>query len=88
MDPSLSQRLRQAHALIAPFVLLPLALTVTTGVGYRVLRNWAGLGRDQAHILMVLHEGEWGGPGLDVDHRSLAGRPAPAPPAQSGAKRG
>ena len=59
MAPSISQRLRQAHAVIAPFVLLPLALTVATGVGYRVLRDWAGLGRDQAHILMVLHEGEW-----------------------------
>jgi len=59
MAASISQRLRQAHAVIAPFVLLPLALTVATGVGYRVLRDWAGLGRDQAHILMVLHEGEW-----------------------------
>jgi len=59
MAPSISQRLRQAHALVAPLVLLPLALTVTTGVGYRLLRDWTGLGRDQAHILMVLHEGEW-----------------------------
>ena len=59
MAPSISQRLRQAHAVVAPLVLLPLALTVTTGVGYRVLRDWAGLGRDQAHMLMVLHEGEW-----------------------------
>ena len=59
MAPSFSQRLRQAHALVAPLVLLPLGLTVCTGVGYRVLRDWAGLGRDQAHILMVLHEGEW-----------------------------
>jgi hypothetical protein len=59
MAPSISQRLRQAHALVAPLVLLPLALTVTTGVGYRLLRDWGGLGRDQAHFLMVLHEGEW-----------------------------
>jgi hypothetical protein len=40
-------------------VLLPLLLTVSTGLGYRLLRDWGGLGRDQAHGLMVLHEGEW-----------------------------
>ncbi|MFQ6537991.1 hypothetical protein [Aphanothece stagnina] len=56
---SLSQRLRQAHAALAPVVLLPLLLTVSTGLGYRLLRDWGGLGRDQAHGLMVLHEGEW-----------------------------
>lgn len=44
---------------MAPLVLLPLLLTVGTGVSYRLLRDWAGIGRDSAHILMVLHEGEW-----------------------------
>ena len=44
---------------MAPVVLLPLLLTVGTGLSYRVLRDWAGLGRDQAHWLMVMHEGEW-----------------------------
>ena len=38
---------------------MPLLLTVATGVGYRLLRDWGGLNRDQAHGLMVLHEGEW-----------------------------
>jgi hypothetical protein len=47
------------HGLIAPVVLTPLLLTVTTGMGYRLLRDWAGLSRDQVHMLMVLHEGEW-----------------------------
>ncbi len=50
---------RRAHGALAPFVLLPLLLTVLTGMGYRLLRDWAGIGRDQAHILMTLHEGEW-----------------------------
>jgi hypothetical protein len=53
------QRLRRLHAALAPLVLLPLLLTVSTGLGYRLLRDWGGLGRDQAHVLMVLHEGEW-----------------------------
>jgi len=52
-------RLRRLHAALAPLVLLPLLLTVGTGVAYRLLRDWAALGREQAHILMVLHEGEW-----------------------------
>jgi hypothetical protein len=40
----LALRLRQAHAALAPLVVLPLLITV---------------GRDRAHLLMVLHEGEW-----------------------------
>jgi len=57
--PPLAARLRRLHADLAPLVLLPLLLTVSTGLAYRVLRDWAGMGRDQAHLLMVLHEGEW-----------------------------
>ena len=51
--------LRRWHGLVAPIVLAPLAVTVISGMGYRLLRDWAGLSRDQAHVLMVLHEGEW-----------------------------
>jgi uncharacterized iron-regulated membrane protein len=57
--PALALRLRQAHASLAPWVLAPLLLTASTGMAYRVLRDWGGLGRDQTHPLMVLHEGEW-----------------------------
>jgi oligopeptide transport system permease protein len=41
------------------FVLAPLLITVATGMAYRLLRDWGGLEREQAHLLMVLHEGEW-----------------------------
>ena len=58
-SPSWGVRLRQAHAWLAPLVLAPLLLSAVTGVGYRLLRDWGGLSRDQAHPLMVLHEGEW-----------------------------
>lgn len=58
-SPPLTLRLRRAHAALAPWVLAPLLLTVSTGLGYRLLRDWGGLGRDRAHGLMVLHEGEW-----------------------------
>ena len=56
---SLLAHLRQAHAALAPLVVLPLAITVLSGTSYRLLRDWGGLGRDQVHWLMVLHEGEW-----------------------------
>lgn len=65
MDPAprspqpLGPRLRRLHADLAPLVLLPLLLTVSTGLAYRLLRDWGGLGREQTHVLMVLHEGEW-----------------------------
>jgi hypothetical protein len=52
-------RLRRWHGACAPLVLAPLLLTVTSGMGYRLLKDWAGLSRDQVHWLMVLHEGEW-----------------------------
>ena len=55
----LAARLRHWHAALAPVVLLPLLLTVSTGVGYRLLRDWGGVDRDGAHGLMALHEGEW-----------------------------
>lgn len=65
MDPAprssqpLGQRWRRLHADLAPLVLLPLLLTVSTGLAYRLLRDWGGLAKDQTHVLMVLHEGEW-----------------------------
>lgn len=55
----LASRLRDLHGMVAPIVLLPLLLTVASGVSYRLLRDWAGLDREASHLLMVLHEGEW-----------------------------
>jgi len=51
--------LRRWHGALAPVVLAPLLVTVTSGMAYRLLKDWGGLGRDQVHWLMVLHEGEW-----------------------------
>lgn len=55
----LKAKLRQLHKTVAPIVFLPLFVTIVTGVGYRLGRSWFGLTRDQAHILMVIHEGEY-----------------------------
>jgi uncharacterized iron-regulated membrane protein len=56
---SLSAQLRRLHAAAAPVVLAPLLITVLSGMSYRLLKDWGGLGRDQVHWLMVVHEGEW-----------------------------
>lgn len=55
----LNQQIRKWHRTIAPIVLLPLLLTVTTGVTYRLAKDWFGLTRDQVHFLMSIHEGEY-----------------------------
>jgi hypothetical protein len=66
-------RLRRWHALIGPLVVLPLLITVCSGMGYRLLRDWGGLSRDQVHGLMVLHEGEWLGPKGETLYVALNG---------------
>ena len=58
-------RVRELHQRIAPFVLRPLLVTVCSGVGYRLARDWFGASREQVHWLMTLHEGEWLGPTLE-----------------------
>jgi uncharacterized iron-regulated membrane protein len=64
---------RKLHATIAPFVLLPLLITVTTGVTYRLGKSWFGLGRDQVHFLMTIHEGEYLGATLEPIYVLLNG---------------
>ena len=54
--------LRRWHAAVAPVVLAPLLITVLSGMSYRLLKDWGGLGRDQVHWLMAVHDGEWLGP--------------------------
>ena len=58
-------RVRQWHRWMAPLVVLPLLVTVSTGVTYRVAKDWGGLSREQVHWLMTIHEGEWLGPVLE-----------------------
>jgi uncharacterized iron-regulated membrane protein len=42
-------------------------------MAYRLLKDWAGLDRDQLHVLMVLHEGEWLGNRLESIYVLLNG---------------
>ncbi|NEO88083.1 MAG: PepSY domain-containing protein [Spirulina sp. SIO3F2] len=65
--------LRSLHRTIAPFVMLPLVITILTGVTYRLGKSWFGLTRDQVHWLMVIHEGEYLGKFLEPFYVLLNG---------------
>ena len=67
------QLLRKLQLTIAPFVILPLLITVSTGVIYRISKDWFGLSRNQVHFLMVLHEGEYFGKTLEPVYVLLNG---------------
>ena len=58
-------QVRELHRRVAPLVLLPLLITVLSGVSYRLARDWLGFSRDQVHWMMVVHEGEWLGADLE-----------------------
>ncbi len=68
-----TMKFRTLHATIAPFVFLPLLVTVCTGVAYRLGKSWLGLSRDQVHVLMVIHEGEYLGSVLEPVYVLLNG---------------
>lgn len=59
------RKIRALHGAVAPIVLLPLLITVFTGVSYRLSKDWFHLERDQVHWLMTLHEGEYLGDTLE-----------------------
>ncbi|MEO1429866.1 MAG: PepSY domain-containing protein [Cyanobacteria bacterium J06633_8] len=67
------QLLRKLHLTIAPVVILPLLITVSTGVVYRISKDWFGLSRNQVHFLMVIHEGEYLGKTLEPVYVLLNG---------------
>ncbi|MGB3694010.1 MAG: PepSY domain-containing protein [Spirulinaceae cyanobacterium] len=56
---------RKLHSKMAPIVLIPFFVTAATGVTYRIGKSWFGWSRDQAHIFMVIHEGEYLGKFLE-----------------------
>ncbi|HBQ98882.1 MULTISPECIES: hypothetical protein [unclassified Roseofilum] len=65
--------IRTLHKTLAPIVLLPLFTTVFTGVSYRLAKDWFGLSRDQVHILMAIHEGEYFGKSFESVYVLLNG---------------
>jgi uncharacterized iron-regulated membrane protein len=55
---------RNIHGWLSPIVFLPLALTASTGIAYRLGKDWFGLTNKQASIFMRLHQGSFLGSSL------------------------
>ncbi|MDJ0727123.1 MAG: PepSY domain-containing protein [Prochloraceae cyanobacterium] len=64
---------RKLHRSFAPIVMLPLFVTILTGISYRLGKSWFGLSRDEVHFLMVIHEGEYLGEHLEPIYVLLNG---------------
>ncbi len=54
-------RARRLHHLMAALAILPLFISASTGIAYRLGRNWFGLSKEQAAIFLSLHQGTYWG---------------------------
>ncbi len=50
---------RWVHRVLSPIAFLPLFVSAITGIGYRLGRAWFGLSREQASILLQIHQGSY-----------------------------
>ncbi len=50
---------RKFHRLLAPWLVLPLLLTLVTGVSYRIGRAWLGISKETGGKMMDIHTGAW-----------------------------
>ena len=55
----MSPAFRKFHRAVAPWVILPLAVTALTGMGYRLGKAWFGWDKTLGGLAMDLHTGEW-----------------------------
>jgi len=55
---------RKMHRLVAPFILLPLVISASTGVAYRLSTTWLGFSGREVRFLLFLHQGSYLGPAL------------------------
>ena len=64
---------RSIHGLFAPILLLPLFVSASTGIIYRISRAWLGLPKEQVEIFMDIHQGNYLGSSLRVIYVLLVG---------------
>ncbi len=57
-----SPRSRRWHHLASFVFAIPLALSASTGIAYRIGRSWMGFSEEGTKLLMSLHQGSWLGP--------------------------
>lgn len=66
-------KFRKLHRKIAPILFIPLFLTASTGVIYRLGRNWFGMSGDISEFFIDLHQGEILGEALSSIYVLLVG---------------
>jgi uncharacterized iron-regulated membrane protein len=70
-SPKISNR--ALHHFLAPIFSLPLFVSASTGIIYRLGKSWLGLSDKQAHFLMDIHQGTYLGPLLRAWYVLLIG---------------
>ncbi|PMB47574.1 peptidase [Fischerella thermalis CCMEE 5330] len=50
---------RNIHRFLAPIAFLPLVVTASTGIAYRLSITWLGFSEEQVKFLMTLHQGSY-----------------------------
>lgn len=55
----MNQAPRKFHRRIAPWLALPLLITLATGVTYRIGRAWFGMSKETGNSILHIHAGEW-----------------------------
>lgn len=58
-DPTMNPAPRKFHRLLAPWLAVPLLLTLATGVIYRTGRAWFGMDSDTGDTILEIHAGGW-----------------------------
>ncbi|BAQ64348.1 PepSY domain-containing protein [Geminocystis sp. NIES-3709] len=64
---------RLLHSFLAPILFLPLLISATTGIAYRLGETGLGLSEEQIEILMDIHQGNYLGSFLRVIYVLLVG---------------
>jgi uncharacterized iron-regulated membrane protein len=55
---------RRLHRILAVIFSLPLVVTAVAGMAFRLTQSWLGWSKEQAQILMDIHQGSYLGPEL------------------------
>ncbi len=64
---------RKLHRLLAPWLAIPLLLTLFSGVAYRTGRAWFGMGKETGGAILEIHAGGWLGETGSVVYVILVG---------------
>ena len=64
---------RSIHGFLSPILFIPLFLSATTGIAYRIGRAWFNLPKEKIGIMMDIHQGSYFGSFLQVIYILLIG---------------